>query len=160
MWYNIPMRVYTCRKCGKQYESAGLTDGLCEECLMDQLDKYHQVREYLWEHPGSTASDIAAACNCSVRQVMQWVKEDRFMLSDGSKVLLYCANCGRKILSGIYCPACQEAMAKEDQAKAKSDRMVQRLNHMRGVTLNRPNADEGSMRFLNKNNENNKGRKV
>ena len=143
------MSTYTCKKCGKKYEAAGLTDGFCEECLMDHLDKYHQVREYLWAHPGSTASEIADACDCSVRQVMQWVKEDRFMLTDGSRVLLYCANCGKKIISGVYCPACQAAMAKDEQAKAKSAKMQQRMNNMHGTALNTQNPEEGSMRFLN-----------
>ena len=146
------MRVYTCKKCGKKYESAGLTDGYCDECLMAQLDKYHQVREYLWSNPGSTASEIATNCDCSVRQVMQWVKEDRFMLSDGSKVLLFCANCGKKITSGVYCSACQAEMRKEEQNKANSARMIQRLNNMHGTTLNDKNVDDGSMRFLNSRN--------
>lgn len=142
------MRQYICKKCGKKYEAAGLTDGFCEECLMEHLDKYHQVREYLWNHPGSTAREIADTCDCSVRQVMQWVKEDRFMLTDGSKVLLFCANCGNRITSGVYCSACQAEIAKEEQNKAKSARMIQRLNNMHGTALNGQNSDDGSMRFL------------
>ena len=142
------MRVYTCRKCGKQYETAGFTDGLCDECLMEHLDKYHQVREYLWSHPGSTASEIATACECSVRQVMQWVKEDRFMLTDGSKVLLYCANCGAKITSGVYCAACKALAEKNQLAASQAERMIQRLNNMHGVSMNHPQPKDGKMRFL------------
>ena len=142
------MRVYTCRKCGKQYETFGLTDGLCDECLMEHLDKYHQVREYLWSHPGSTASEIATACECSVRQVMQWVKEDRFMLTDGSKVLLYCANCGAKITSGIYCAACKALAEKNQLAATQTERMIQRLNSMHGVSMEHPQPKDGKMRFL------------
>ncbi len=150
------MRVYTCRKCGNKYEVEGLTDGLCPDCLAEHLDKYHQVREFLWTHPGSTASEIASACECTVREVMHWVKEDRFMLSDGSKVLLYCANCGNKILSGVYCAACKAAMEKKEIASAKSAKMMQKLNHMHGVSMERKKADDGSMRFLNKANKNKK----
>ncbi len=144
------MGIYTCRKCGKKFESAGLTDGICEECLRASLDKYHQVREFLWSHPGSTASEIANQCDCSVRDVMQWVKEDRFMLTDGSKVMLFCANCGAKIVSGIYCTACQAAINKGEINAAKSSRLQQRLNSMHGTTLDKHAADDGSMRFLNR----------
>ena len=150
------MRTYTCRKCGEQYEAAGLTDGLCEKCVMEHLDKYHQVREYLWTHPGSTASEVSTACDCSVRQVMQWVKEDRFMLTDGSKVLLYCANCGKKITSGVYCAACKAAIEKGEIEAARTARLTQRLNNMKGIAVGSHNTDEGSMRFLNNlNNPNN-----
>ncbi len=155
-WYNIHMGVYTCRKCGKSYEADGLTEGFCHDCLQDHLDKYHQVREYLWEHPGSTAAIVAKECDCSVRQVMQWVKEDRFMLTDGSRVLLFCANCGAKITSGVYCTACQAEMAKEKAAALKYSKFKQRAESMYGVALNRQAPEDESMRFLHTRNNKNK----
>ena len=146
------MRTYTCRKCGKKYESDGLTEGLCNDCLMDKLDKYHQVREYLWEHPGTNASTLAAECGCTVREVMQWVREDRFMLTDGSKILLYCANCGTKITSGVYCKECQGKIARNEAAAEKSARLRAKSESMFGTSISGNTSDDGSMRFLyNKN---------
>ncbi|MBQ9359911.1 MAG: hypothetical protein IJT96_02610 [Lachnospiraceae bacterium] len=142
------MSVYTCKKCGKKFETKGFTDGFCEECAADYQDKYHQVREYLWKHPGSNASAVAKACDCSVRQVMQWVKEDRFMLSDDSRVSLYCEICGTKIFSGRYCAACQTKAERKAKDDALSARIRQHTENMHGTTVERPSADDGRMRFL------------
>ncbi|MCR5775716.1 MAG: flagellar protein [Lachnospiraceae bacterium] len=142
------MSVFICRKCGKQFEPQFLSDGLCEECAAGVLDKYHQVREYLWEHPGSTASTIAKACDCSIHDVMIWVKEDRFMVSKDSKVSLFCENCGTKIYSGRYCAKCQAEMEKRAALEKKNEKTLKHINQMQGTVV-RPKADDGQMRFFN-----------
>ncbi|MBQ9606995.1 MAG: hypothetical protein IJV16_07450 [Lachnospiraceae bacterium] len=142
------MSIYTCKKCGKQYESNRLTDGYCDECSAEYRDKYHQVREYLWQHPGITASEIAKACDCNIGQVMKWVKEDRFMLSEDSRVSLYCEICGTKILSGIYCPSCRAEVEKREKDEAKNARIRQHTQNMHGTSTERSGHDDGQMRFL------------
>ena len=142
------MGIYTCRKCGKKFESKRLTDGICEECAAAKRDKYHQVREYLWHHPGSTASEIAKACECNVGQVMKWVKEDRFMLSDDSRVSLYCEICGTKILSGRYCDSCRADAERQAKLDAKTARIMQHTQNMHGTATDNGSHDDGHMRFL------------
>ena len=142
------MSIYKCKKCGKKYEAKGFTDGFCPECLADYQDKYHQVREYLWAHPGATASTIASACGCSVHQVMNWVKEDRFMLSEDSKVSIYCEICGSKITSGRYCSKCQAIAERQAKEQAKSDRVKKHSQNMHGTSMQKPAGDDGHMRFL------------
>lgn len=142
------MGIYTCRRCGKQYESNRLTSGICDDCTAEALDKYHQVRDYLWRHPGTTASDIAKACDCNILQVMRWVKEDRFMLSDDSRIALYCEICGRRIVSGRYCEACRAKHEKKEKTEAESARLQQRSASMHGTATDKEKSDDGKMRFL------------
>lgn len=141
------MGIYTCRKCGAKYESKRLTDGFCEKCAIEYMDKYHQVREYLWNHPGVTASDIAKACDCNVTQVMNWVKEDRFMISADSRVHLYCEICGKKISSGRFCPSCQVEADKRAREEAMNAKMKEHLEQRHGTSVKQKRAD-GEMRFL------------
>ncbi len=142
------MGIYTCRKCGEKYESNRLTDGLCDKCAVEYMDKYHQVREYLWNHPGVTASVIAKECGCNVTQVMQWVKEDRFMVSNDSRVRLYCEICGKAIMSGRYCADCQSEAERRAKAEAANARIKEHMEQRHGTSL-RQNRADGEMRFLN-----------
>ena len=142
------MGVYVCRKCGKQFETNRITGGLCPECEVENQDKYHQVREYLWRHPGITANEIAKACDCSVKQVMKWVKEDRFMVSADSRVSLYCENCGTRILSGRYCPSCMSSVERQAKEEARNAKIRQHAENLHGTATEKPNQDSGHMRFL------------
>ncbi|MCR5486173.1 MAG: hypothetical protein K6F35_01440 [Lachnospiraceae bacterium] len=142
------MALRTCQKCGKTYEATLLGGGLCESCNNEQMDKYHEVREYLWNHPHSTASSIAKACGVSVHQVMLWVKDDRFEVSDDSKVSLYCENCGMKISSGHLCAACQASASKKAQAEALEERMRFHAENMHGTSVGTKKSEDGRMRYL------------
>ena len=142
------MGTYVCRKCGKKFESKTLTDGFCHECLAEFLDKYHLVREYLWEHPGSNASEISKACEVSVHQVMEWVREDRFMLTNDSKVFIYCEVCGVKITSGRLCERCSKVEAREQKSKDAVRRAKAKAEERQGVAVAKYDGDDGKMRFL------------
>ncbi|MBO6147338.1 MAG: hypothetical protein J6O70_07175 [Lachnospiraceae bacterium] len=142
------MGIYICRKCGRQFEAKFLSNGYCDDCNTEYYDKYHQVREYLWNHPNTTADVVAKACDCSVHQVMIWVKEERFLVSEDSKVFLYCENCGKKILSGKYCPECQAVAARNEQEAARASRIRQHSEQMHGTSVKKPDQDDGHMRFL------------
>ncbi|MCR5747351.1 MAG: hypothetical protein K6G03_06545 [Lachnospiraceae bacterium] len=142
------MGVYICRKCGKQYESHIISNGYCEECNIEYNDKYHQVREYLWAHPNTTADVVAKECDCSIHQVMKWVKEERFYISSDSKVTLYCEICGQKIFSGRYCTACKASVAKNKQEAEKASRIKQHAENMHGTSTTGNKGDDSHMRFL------------
>lgn len=143
------MRVFTCGKCGNKYETDTITGGLCPDCLAEYRDKYHMVRDYLWQHPGSTASVIADTCGVSVHQVMAWVKEDRFMVTADSKVQIYCEGCGAKIISGRYCERCKAQAERKDKELENVRKAKKKAEAVHGTALGRHgSADDGRMRFL------------
>ncbi len=142
------MALLTCRKCGKKFEAFYLSDEFCDACTAELADKYHEVRDYLWEHPNSTADTVAKACDCSVRQVMRWVKEERLEVSENSKVSLYCENCGMKIFSGRLCRNCQLAAGKAAEESAHAKRMEERATRMHGTSGKSGTDENGKMRYL------------
>jgi uncharacterized protein YjcR len=140
-----------CRKCGKVF-NAGLRDeGLCSECRTTYTDKYHQVREYLWEHPNTKAAVIAKEFGVSVHQVMLWVREERFEVSDESKIVLFCVNCGQRISTGMYCAKCAAVAAKEARRKDEEEKLRQKAERMQGVSVQKKSGEDGEMRYLGNN---------
>ncbi len=138
----------TCKRCGKEFEATLISNGLCADCASEIQDKYHQVRDYLWDHPNTSASVVARDCNCSVHQVMRWVKEGRFLVSEDSRVFLTCENCGRKIVSGIFCDSCAKAIEVRKKTAAEQERLKARSESIHGLSAHQPDHDEGHMRFL------------
>ncbi len=47
----------------------------------------------------------------SVKQIKQWVKEERLILSEAFLDGVLCEHCGRPITSGRFCDKCKVAMA-------------------------------------------------
>ncbi len=145
------MAVLTCRRCGRIFEAHYLSDEYCGECSTQVADKYHEVRDYLWDHPNSTADAVAKACGCSVRQVMRWVREERLEVTEGSKVSLCCETCGTKIFSGRFCENCRKAAGKAAAESAHAKKMEERAAQMHGTGLGpKRDADDGKMRYLQK----------
>lgn len=140
-----------CRKCGRVFEASLQSGAMCDECRADHMDKYHQVREYLWEHPNTPAATVAKDCGVSVHQVMIWVREERFEVSDESKIILYCANCGTRISTGKYCARCAVEAAKYAKKQDDELRLRRRAENMKGISMSRKSGEDGEMRYLGSN---------
>ncbi|MCR4908025.1 MAG: hypothetical protein K5985_04280 [Lachnospiraceae bacterium] len=138
----------TCRKCGKLFEALYLGDEYCEDCSAAVKDKYHEVRDYLWDHPNSTASTVAKACGVSVHQVMLWVRDERLEVSEDSKVSLYCEKCGTRILSGRFCSACQKAAGKAAEESARAKQREEHASHIHGTGMGPKGGEDGKMRYF------------
>ena len=54
---------------------------------------------------------VAEATEVSGKQIKQWIREDRLVLSEPSPDGVLCENCGTPICSGRYCDACKNRMA-------------------------------------------------
>ena len=47
----------------------------------------------------------------SVKQIKQWIREERLSLSEASLDGVTCEHCGRPIRTGRFCEKCKAAMA-------------------------------------------------
>ena len=129
------MEVRTCKSCGRMFNCIGRTP-LCPACADEMEKKFQQVKEYVWEHRSATLQDISENNDVSVKQLRQWVREERLTFSDKSPVGIECETCGTMIRTGRFCDKCKNNMAstltkmyavtppKQDKAKGKDkDRM-------------------------------------
>ena len=46
----------------------------------------------------------------SVKQIKQWVREERLSFTEESQITLECENCGAKILTGRFCEKCKTVL--------------------------------------------------
>ena len=106
------MHIQNCRGCGRLFNALS-REQLCPECRKKLDEKFQQVKEYLREHPNATVDDVARNNEVSVKQIRQWVREERLAFSEDSIEGLDCEVCGRLIKTGRYCDACKSRMTTD-----------------------------------------------
>lgn len=106
------MNVRNCKKCGRLFNHiSGMP--ICPICKEELEQKFMEVKEYIRENKITGVNEVAEACDVDVRQIRQWVREERLEFSDDSPVGLDCEGCGAMIRTGRFCEKCKNSMAKE-----------------------------------------------
>ena len=77
------MDVRNCKGCGKLFNYMSGAQ-LCPECRAKLETKFSSVKDYIGEHPQASISQVAEDMDVSVKQIKQWVKEERLILSEAS----------------------------------------------------------------------------
>ncbi len=106
------MNVKNCKKCGRIFNYVA-GPPVCPVCREESEKKFIEVKEYIREHKISGVTEVAEACDVDVRQIRQWVREERLEFSADSTVGIECEGCGTMIRSGRFCERCKAGMAKE-----------------------------------------------
>lgn len=104
------MNVSNCKGCGRLYNVMG-TERLCPECMRQLEEKFQKVKAFLNEHPNSPIDIVSEENDVSVKQIRQWVREERLAFAEGSAVGIECESCGKMILTGRYCDSCRGKIA-------------------------------------------------
>lgn len=84
---------------------------LCPNCVERMEDKFQDVKEYIDEHPAATINEVSEECDVSARQIEQWIRQERLMITEGSSIGITCERCGVSIKSGRFCERCKNKMA-------------------------------------------------
>ena len=78
------MDVRNCKMCGRLFNVLN-NERICPACQKKLEDKFHEVKEYLEEHPGASVEQTATDNDISTKQIRQWVREERLILSTATK---------------------------------------------------------------------------
>lgn len=115
----MSMNVRNCKKCGRLFNYvSGMP--VCPSCREGLEKKFQEVKDYIRENKEAGITEVAEACEVEVRQIKQWVREERLEFSADSPVGIDCEMCGTMIRSGRFCEKCKIGMINElDSAKAK-----------------------------------------
>lgn len=134
------MDVRNCKKCGRLYNHVS-GPSICPACRDEMEKKFVEVKEYIRENKTAGVNEVAEACDVDVRQIRQWVREERLEFSADSPVGIDCEMCGTMIRSGRFCEQCKASMAKEmgDSIKKPEVKLPERKKDLR---------DNPKMRFL------------
>lgn len=106
------MEVRNCKGCGRLFNYLQ-GPPLCPACVADLEKKFQQVKEYLRQNPNAQMNQIAEENEVSVKQIRQWVREERLSFTEESQITLDCENCGAPILTGRFCDKCKATLQNE-----------------------------------------------
>lgn len=104
------MDVKNCKSCGRLFNYMGSGPSICPACQRKLEEKFQQVKTYLGENPHSSVSQVADDNDVSVKQIKQWIREERLSLSNATIDGVLCEHCGVPICSGRFCDKCKASM--------------------------------------------------
>lgn len=104
------MEVVNCRSCGKMFNLMS-NEKICPACKKRLEDKFQEVKEFLQDNPNSSVDFISKQMDVSVKQIRQWVREERLVFSPDSPGGIECESCGKMIHSGRFCETCKSNLA-------------------------------------------------
>ena len=92
------------------------------------------------ENKNASIKQIAEDCDVTVKQLQQWIREERLTFSEDSPIGIPCEMFGKTIKSGKFCESCKQQMAtnlgKMYRNEAPDPKPVRRK------------SERGKMRFL------------
>ena len=134
------MNVTNCRNCGRLFNVMS-NEKICPACRAKLEEKFQQVKEYLREHTSASIEEVSRENEVSVKQIKQWIREERLTFAEGSLEGIDCENCGRMILTGRFCDSCKAKMANNLMSAYSSPAPA-------ADTPKRTARDSDRMRFL------------
>lgn len=132
------MEVRNCKGCGRLFNV--ISNGrLCPACVNQLEDKFQEVKKYLNENPNSNIDVLSKECDVSVKQLKEWVRQERLTFSEGSADGVECESCGAMIRTGRFCDACKSKLTNELKSAVYVEKPEERKKKL---------SDKDRMRFL------------
>ena len=132
------MNVTNCKGCGRLFNVIN-NSRLCPQCIRDLEDKFQEVKKYLNEYPNASIDAVAQDNEVSVKQIKQWVREERLTFAEGSGVGIECEQCGKMILTGRFCDMCRGKLANE---------LMGAIDRPKSIEPKKNSHERDRMRFL------------
>ena len=132
------MNVTNCKGCGRLFNVMN-NSKFCPQCIQALEDKFQQVKKYLNEYPNSSIDAVSQDNDVSVKQIKQWVREERLAFAEGSGVGIECEHCGKMILTGRFCDTCRFKI---------SNNLMSALDRPKAPEPKKDTRERDRMRFL------------
>ena len=117
---------------------------ICADCKNADEQIFKKVKEYLYDFPGATLSQVATDLDVSVEKIKMFLKEGRLEITDASNIILECERCGKSIKTGRFCKECQNEVSNDITGNAS-----RKIDHAEDAAEAKRNGI--GMRFLHKN---------
>lgn len=106
------MNVRNCSKCGKIFNYVA-GKPICQRCRKVLEETFKATRIFIRRHPQASLSEISEVCEVDVKQIKQWVREERLSFSKDSAIGIDCEVCGKSIKTGRFCDGCKVTMTEQ-----------------------------------------------
>lgn len=115
------MNVRNCKSCGRIFNYLS-GPPICPICREKLEEKFQEVKEFVRQNKGVGIQEVSDACEVDVKQIRQWLREERLELSSDSAAYLNCESCGAPIRSGRFCEKCTGEMTRSLNDVLKANR--------------------------------------
>lgn len=132
------MNVSNCKSCGRLFNVL-VNEKICPACKQALEDDFQRVKKYLEENPNASVEEVSRENDVTVKQIKQWVREERLVFSEGSIEGVECENCGTLIRTGRFCEECKLKM---------KNNLMSALDKPKTPEIKKPERDRDRMRFL------------
>ena len=113
------MELKNCKKCGRMFSDTGGHE-FCTKCRLEVEDHFKIVREYVYDHPGTTVNEVSEETGVPKEEILKYLREKKLELAS-VKDDLKCQKCGKSIKSGRYCMNCSSELKKGFDKAIKDD---------------------------------------
>lgn len=132
------MDVRNCKSCGRLYNYMGGAP-ICDACKKKLEEKFQEVKAFLEENPNSSITRVSEEMDVSVKQIRQWIREERLALSTAGADGILCEQCGAPIRTGRFCDKCKASMVNTLNGA---------LDKPKPVEIKKQEREGNKMRFL------------
>lgn len=108
------MDVINCKSCGRLFNALDRSR-LCPACKRALEDKFQEVKQYLRDNPNATVNQTAEDNDVTIKQIKQWIREERLVLTNPAGCDIRCEQCGAAITTGRFCEKCKANMTNDLQ---------------------------------------------
>ncbi len=105
------MDLRNCAKCNRIFAYVG--NDLCSRCAKNHEDDFKKVKDYLYDNPGATITEVSKETGVEKKQILRYLRESRIEIREEDNLLLDCERCGKSIRIGRFCEQCIAEMQKE-----------------------------------------------
>lgn len=135
------MNVATCKGCGRLFNIIS-NKNLCPNCIAAMEDKFQAAKKYLEENPATSIEVLSKEIEVSVKQIREWIRDERLTFREGSGCGIACEQCGAMILTGRYCDSCKTKLhntlssaidRRSPDAPKKKDRERDRMRFLQNL---------------------------
>lgn len=102
------MEVKMCRLCGHMFKDFGQTD-YCPDCAPKVESAIQNIRVFWMDHPNASAEECADHVGIPVKQVKEWIREQKIIAPTEKGSQIFCKVCQAPIQSGHLCTKCKLA---------------------------------------------------
>ncbi|SDB06255.1 flagellar protein [Eubacterium oxidoreducens] len=134
------MEVKNCKECGRLFNWMN-GPKICPACVKKVEDKFQEVKEYVRNNKGASLEQISEDNDVAIKQIKQWVREERLVFAEDSMVGIDCELCGKMIRTGKYCNECKDKV---------QNNLATGIKQKPKVEPKKPVKDNPRMRFLDK----------
>jgi flagellar operon protein (TIGR03826 family) len=106
------MNVRNCNKCGRIFNYV-TGQSICSQCKKDLEVLFKETRVFIRRNPNASMQEVSESCKVEIKQIKQWIREERLSFSKDSDVGVECEQCGTKIKTGRFCEPCKASTLKD-----------------------------------------------